>query len=148
VQIFDVALGKWMGHPRGLCVFDETCGLALALEHNGDLYCCDHYVEPRYRLGNIGETDIIRLVNSHKQRQFGLEKKNSLPKYCLDCEVRFACNGGCPKNRVLHTIDGEFGLNYLCEGYRAFFNHIDEPMKIMADLLRSGKSARDIMFLK
>ena len=145
VQIFDITLGKWLGEPVGLCIFDETCGLALALEHNGDLYSCDHYVEPQYRLGNILKTDLIRLVNSHKQRQFGINKQRTLPKFCLTCEVRFACNGGCPKNRVLHTPDGEFGLNYLCEGYRAFFNHVDEPMKIMVDLLRAGKPAMEVM---
>ncbi len=145
VQIFDVALGKWLRQPAGLCVFDETCGLALALEHNGDLYSCDHYVEPRYRLGNIGKTELTKLVNSFKQQQFGADKQMTLPKYCLACEVRFACNGGCPKNRVLHSPEGEAGLNYLCEGYRAFFNHIDEPMKVMAGLLRSGKPAKEIM---
>ena len=145
VQIFDVALGKWLGHPGSLCVFDETCGQALALEHNGDLYSCDHYVEPRYRLGNISKTDMIQMVNSHKQQQFGRDKLDTLPNYCLECEVRFVCNGGCPKNRILHTPHGEYGLNFLCEGYRAFFNHIDEPMKIMADLIRSGRQARDIM---
>jgi len=145
VQIFDVALGKWLGQPGGLCVFDETCGLALALEHNGDLYSCDHYVEPKYRVGNLNKTDLIQLVRSHKQRQFGLDKLETLPDYCLECEVRFACNGGCPKNRILHTPSGEFGLNYLCVGYRAFFNHVDEPMRKMADLLRSGKSAKEVV---
>jgi uncharacterized protein len=145
VQIFEVALGKWLGHPGGLCIFDETCGQALALEHNGDLYSCDHYVEPRYRLGNISKNDMIQLVNSYKQQQFGRDKLDTLPKYCLDCEVQFACNGGCPKNRILHTSDGEYGLNYLCDGYRAFFNHIDEPLKTMADLIRSGRQARDIL---
>ena len=145
VQIFDVALGKWLGQHGGLCIFDETCGKALALEHNGDLYSCDHYVEPKYRLGNLKKAELIQLVNSHKQRQFGLNKEKTLPKYCLECEVRFACNGGCPKNRVKHTPDGEFGLNHLCEGYRAFFNHVDEPMRLMADLVRSGKSAVEIM---
>jgi uncharacterized protein len=145
VQMFDVALGKWLGQPSGLCVFDATCGLALALEHNGDLYSCDHFVEPRYRLGNITTTEIAQLVKSHKQRHFGVSKQSTLPKYCLTCEVRFACNGGCPKNRVLHTRDGEFGLNYLCEGYRGFFNHINAPMKVMANLLRSGRTAKEIM---
>ena len=139
------ALGKWLGHPGGLCVFDETCGQALALEHSGDLYSCDHYVEPRYRLGNISKTSIVQMVNSYKQQQFGRDKLDTLTEYCLECDVRFACNGGCPKNRVLHTTDGEYGLNYLCEGYRAFFKHIDEPMKIMVDLIRSGRQARDIM---
>jgi uncharacterized protein len=116
----------------------------MALEHNGDLYSCDHYVEGRYRLGNILKSEINQLVNSHKQIQFGLDKGEKLPKHCLNCEVRFACNGGCPKNRILHTPEGEFGLNYLCEGYRAFFNHVDTPMQKMAKLLRSGRLAQDI----
>ena len=141
VQIFEVALGKWLGRAGGLCVFDETCGLALALEHNGDLYSCDHYVEPKFRLGNIQNSNLIQLVESYKQQRFGLNKRETLPTYCLACEVRFACNGGCPKNRILHTPNGEFGLNYLCQGYQAFFKHMDEPMRRMADLLRAGKSA-------
>jgi uncharacterized protein len=144
VQMFDVALGKWLGSAGGLCVFDETCGLALALEHNGDVFSCDHYVEPKFRLGNLQNSDLIQLVESHKQRKFGLDKRETLPRYCVECEVRFACNGGCPKNRILHTPQGEFGLNYLCQGYQAFFNHIDEPMRRMANLLRAGKLASEI----
>ena len=145
VQIFDVALGKWLGLPGGLCVFDETCGRSLAMEHNGDLYSCDHFVEPNYRLGNIIETDIIQLIDSQKQKGFGYAKLESLPKYCMDCEVRFACNGGCPKNRIRQAPDGDYGLNYLCKGYRAFFNHIDQPMKTMTELIRSKRQPSEIM---
>lgn len=145
VQIFDVALGKWMGSPGGLCVFEETCGVGLALEHNGDLFSCDHYVEPKYKLGNIIKTEMIDLVTAHKQHQFGMNKLDTLPQYCLDCEVRFACNGGCPKNRIKHTPDGEFGLNFLCEDYRAFFNHIDQPMKMMVDLLKKKLPPAEVM---
>ncbi|MEN8230874.1 MAG: anaerobic sulfatase maturase, partial [Bacteroidota bacterium] len=145
VQIFDTALGKWMGAPSGLCVFEETCGLSLALEHNGDLFSCDHYVEPKHRLGNIIKTDMIELVSSHKQYQFGMDKRSTLPKYCKECEVRFACNGGCPKNRTKHTPDNEYGLNYLCEGYKAFFKHIDQPLQIMAGLLRKNLPPANIM---
>jgi len=148
VQIFDVALAKWMGIQGGLCIFDETCGLGLALEHNGDLFSCDHYVEPKYFLGNINKTEITDLVTSFKQYQFGMQKFRSLPKFCLECDVRFVCNGGCPKNRILHTPEGEFGLNYLCEGYQAFFRHIDESMKKMATLLRNNQSPSDIMAYK
>ena len=147
VQLFDVALGKWIGQPGGLCIFEETCGMALAMEHNGDLYSCDHYVEPRYRLGNVNYTGLVDLVAQHKQQKFGLGKKSSLPKYCLECEVRFACNGGCPKDRVSHTPDGEFGLNYLCEGYRAFFNHIDPAIRIMRELLYNKQPPSEIMNL-
>ncbi len=145
VQIFDEALGKWFGSPGGLCVFDKTCGLGLVIEHNGDLFSCDHFVEPKHKLGNIIETDMIDMVTSHKQYKFGTQKRDSLPQFCLDCEVRFACNGGCPKNRVKHTPNGEYGLNYLCEGYRAFFNHIDEPMRIMVNLIRRRRQPAEIM---
>ena len=145
VQIFDTALAKWMGVPAGLCIFEETCGLGLAMEHNGDLFSCDHYVEPRHKLGNIFKTEMLDLLTSHKQYQFGMDKRKTLLQHCLNCEVRFACNGGCPKNRIQHAPDGEFGLNYLCEGYRAFFNHIDKPMKTMTELLRSNRPPAEIM---
>jgi len=145
VQIFDVSLGSWLGQPGGLCIFAPTCGDALALEHNGDLYSCDHYVEPDYLLGNIQEDLMIELVASDQQKQFGRDKQESLPQYCLDCEVRFACHGGCPKNRFISTPNGEEGLNYLCAGYRSFFNHIDRPMKQMAQLLRQRRPAAEIM---
>ncbi len=145
VQLFDVALAKWMNIPGGLCVFEKTCGLGLAMEHNGDLYSCDHFVEPKHKLGNISKNKMIDLVSSHRQYQFGMEKDTSLPAYCQDCEVRFACNGGCPKNRIKNTPDGEPGLNILCEGYRAFFNHIDGPMKRMVDLLRNNRAPAEIM---
>ena len=145
VQMFDVALGAWLGHPGGLCIFAPTCGQALALEHNGDLFSCDHFVEPDYLLGNIQTDHMLDLVASDKQRQFGQDKLNSLPRYCRECEVRFACHGGCPKNRFIHTPDGEPGLNYLCAGYKAFFNHVDRPMKIMASLLRQRRAPAEIM---
>ena len=145
VQMFDVALGAWVGQPGAVCVFAPTCGNALALEHTGDLYSCDHYVEPDFLLGNIKDTPMIELVASGKQRKFGLDKLDTLPRYCQECEVRFACHGGCPKNRFIETPDGEPGLNYLCAGYKAFFNHIDRPMRIMADLLRRGRAPAEIM---
>lgn len=144
VQSFDSALASWLSLPAGLCVFAETCGDALALEHNGDLYCCDHFVDKDHLLGNITETHLIELVSSAKQRRFGEAKRDSLPSYCLKCDVRFACNGECPKNRFTTTPDGEDGLNYLCAGYKSFFHHIDGSMRIMADLYRSGRPACDI----
>lgn len=144
VQTFDVALGSWLGQ-HNLCIFSPTCGNALALEHNGDLYSCDHYVEPDYLLGNIQETPLIELVSSDQQRKFGQDKLDTLPKYCRDCEVLFACYGECPRNRFINTPDGEPGLNYLCAGYKKFFNHIDGPMKIMANLLRQGRFADEIV---
>jgi uncharacterized protein len=145
VQIFDVSLAHWVGEPPGLCIFQETCGLALALEHNGDLYSCDHFVEPDYLLGNIQDSHMIELVASDQQRKFGLAKRDTLPRFCRECEVRFVCNGGCPRNRFLKTDDGEPGLNYLCAGYKLFFNHVDQPMRIMADLLRQRRAPAEIM---
>ena len=143
---FDQALANWIGQPS-VCIFQPTCGNALALEHNGDLYCCDHFVEPEYLLGNIKETHMLEMVASEKQRAFGQHKWNSLPKYCRDCEVLFACYGECPRNRFISTPDGEPGLNYLCAGYKLFFNHIDHPMRLMRDLLRQGHYADEVMDL-
>ncbi|HSR33698.1 MAG TPA: anaerobic sulfatase maturase [Anaerolineae bacterium] len=145
VQIFDVSLANWHGEPGGVCIFQQTCGLALALEHTGDLYSCDHFVEPNYLLGNIQETPMLELVASDQQRQFGLDKRDKLPRYCRECEVRFACHGGCPRNRFIKTPDGEPGLNYLCAGYKLFFHHIDQPMRIMSDLLRQNRAPAEIM---
>ncbi len=145
VQIFEVALGVWLGQPASLCIFSETCGSALALEHNGDLFSCDHFVEPRYKLGNIQQDKLIALVDSEPQKQFGLNKRDTLPRYCRECSVRFICNGGCPKDRLLVTPDGEPGLNYLCEGFKIFFTHIDQSMRTMASLIRQERPPADIM---
>ncbi|MEI7989404.1 MAG: anaerobic sulfatase maturase [Chloroflexota bacterium] len=141
---FDAALANWVGQPN-LCVFQPTCGNALALEHNGDLYACDHYVEPEYLLGNIQKTPMRDLVTSPQQRKFGKDKFDTLPQYCRKCEALFACFGECPRNRFINTPDGEPGLNYLCAGYKQFFNHINPSMRIMADLLRNGHYADEIM---
>jgi uncharacterized protein len=145
VQMFDVALGAWLGQPGALCVFAPTCGTALAMEHNGDLFACDHFVEPKHILGNIQETDLLQMVSSEQQIKFGQDKLEKLSNYCLECEVRFACHGGCPKNRFIRTPKGEQGLNYLCQGYKRFFKHIDEPLKMMAFLLRQGQAPADVM---
>ena len=141
---FDASLANWVGQPS-MCIFQKTCGDALAMEHNGDLYSCDHFVEPRFKLGNILETHMLEMVASDQQRQFGRDKFEKLPKYCRDCEVLFACYGECPRNRFIHTPDGEPGLNYLCAGYKYFFKHIDKPMKLMTDLLRQGRYADEVM---
>ncbi|MCE9558718.1 MAG: anaerobic sulfatase maturase [Armatimonadetes bacterium] len=145
VQLFDVALGAWMGMESSLCVFAETCGNALVMEHGGDVYSCDHYVYPRYKLGNLMNRTLGDMVNSPEQRKFGTDKLTTLPKYCRECSVRFACNGECPKHRFIRTIDGEPGLNYLCAGYKRFFNHIDPTMREMAGLLQRGLPATRIM---
>jgi uncharacterized protein len=143
--MFDAALASWLGAPASMCIFSETCGSALALEHNGDVYSCDHFVEPKHLLGNIQQVHMLQLVTSEQQRAFGLVKRDTLPKYCRDCSVRFACHGECPKNRFLSTPDGEPGLNYLCAGYKAFFTHIDRARHLMAELLRHGRYADEAM---
>jgi len=144
VQTFDVSLGSWVGQ-HNLCIFSPTCGGALAMEHNGDVYSCDHFVEPDYLLGNILETPLVQLVSSKKQHDFGQAKLDTLPKYCLECDVRFACHGECPRNRFISTPDGEPGLNYLCAGYKLFFHHIGPAMKTMSTLIRQGRFADEIM---
>jgi len=133
--------------PGAVCIFAETCGNAVALEHNGDLYSCDHYVEPEFKLGNIREQPMIDMIASERQVRFGLDKRDSLPRYCRECAVRFACHGECPKNRFISTPDGEPGLNYLCAAYKAFFTHVDAPMKLMTGLLHQGRFADEVMAL-
>jgi uncharacterized protein len=145
VQQFDVALESWMGMEQSLCVFRGTCGSALAMEHTGDLYSCDHFVYPENKLGNIAESDLGQMVRSEQQIRFGLDKRDSLPRMCRECDVRFACNGECPKHRFLTTPAGEPGLNYLCAGYKHFFHHIDPYMQFMASELRSGRPPANIM---
>jgi uncharacterized protein len=145
VQLFDVALGNWLGVGSSLCVFAEKCGAAMAIEHNGDLYSCDHYVYPRHKLGNVMNQSLGEMVNSPQQIKFGNDKFDSLPKFCRDCDVRFACNGECPKHRFIQTPDGEDGLNYLCPAYKKFFHHIDPAMRTMARLLRSNQAPARIM---
>lgn len=147
VQQFDAALANWVGHPAGVCVFSENCGRAIAVEHNGDVYSCDHYVYSRYQLGNLLNTSLGTLVDSPQQNEFGRAKSATLPRYCRECPVRFACHGECPKHRFLTTPHGEPGLNYLCAGYRRFFTHLDSPMRTMAALLSMGRAPAEIMRL-
>jgi uncharacterized protein len=148
VQTIEAAARNWAGLGQsGMCVFNETCGSGLALEHNGDLYSCDHFVDPEFLIGNINEASIDTLVSGKQQYDFGQDKRDSLPQYCLDCDVRFACHGECPKNRFITTPDGEPGLNYLCAGFKDFFHHIDRPMRIMVDLMRRGQPAAGVMDL-
>jgi uncharacterized protein len=147
VQLFDTALGNWMGLGSSLCVFAEKCGAALAIEHNGDLYSCDHYVYPRYHLGNVLNQSLGSMIRSPQQIRFGNDKLDTLPRYCRECEVRFACHGECPKRRFISTPAGEAGLNYLCAAYKKFFNHIDPHMKTMARLLQNQRPAAEIMTL-
>jgi uncharacterized protein len=145
VQLFDVALGNWLGLGSSLCVFAEKCGAALAIEHNGDVFSCDHYVYPRWKLDNVMNQSLCAMVNSPQQIKFGDDKFDSLPRFCRECEVRFACNGECPKHRFIQTPDGEDGLNYLCAGYKKFFNYIDPHVKTMARLLQNEQAPAHIM---
>lgn len=144
VQLFDVTLGAHLG-LHSLCVHAPTCGDALALEHNGDVYSCDHFVEPDHRLGNLHETSLRALVDDPRQRAFGEAKRATLPRMCRECDVRFACHGGCPKDRFAITPDGEAGLNHLCDGYQTFFRHTRPAMSRMAELVASGRFADEIM---
>ncbi|WP_332449975.1 anaerobic sulfatase maturase, partial [Methanoculleus sp.] len=142
---FDWALAGWLGMAGAVCIFGPTCGSGVALEHNGDLYSCDHFVEPDHFLGNILTTPLAELVNSGKQRRFGTAKRDTLPRYCRECAFLAVCNGECPKNRFIETSSGDMGLNFLCAGYKAFFSHADRPMRMMAGLLRQGRSADEVM---
>jgi uncharacterized protein len=145
VQIFDVALEAWIGMEPSLCVFAKNCGTATVLEHNGDIYSCDHFVYPDDRLGNLLTGDLAAMVASQQQQRFGQAKSETLPRKCLQCHVRFVCNGECPKHRFTRTEQGETGLNYLCAAYRLFFQHIDPYMRYMAGRLQQGKAPSDII---
>ena len=136
LQIVEETLAAWSGGHQSLCVFQPTCGKAFALEHNGDLYCCDHFVLPEWRLGNLHQTPLAELTALPKARQFGLYKRRSCPLTAGTAIIFFVCNGGCPKNRLIKTPDGEEGLNYLCAGYKRFFAHVAPFMKRMVELLR------------
>jgi uncharacterized protein len=146
VQLFDVTLEAYFGRHL-LCIHAPTCGYGPALEHNGDLYSCDHFVEPKYRLGNIHEKHMLELVSSPEQRKFGDDKRDSLTAQCRACEVRSLCNGGCPKDRFMDSRDGEPGQNYLCPGLELFFTHVRPAMRMMAELLKKGRAPAEVMGL-
>ncbi len=144
VQLFDVTLEAAFGRYK-LCIHAPTCGYGPALEYNGDLYACDHFVEPRFKLGNIHETHLLEMVASTAQRKFGDDKRDTLTRQCRQCEVRALCNGGCPKDRFVLSRDGEPGHNYLCEGLYAFFSHTRPAMAQMARLYAQGKAPMEVM---
>ena len=127
----ELDLGAYLDQ-HSLCIHAPTCGTALAMEHNGDVYSCDHFVEPGFRLGNIHSETLVELVAKPQQRAFGEYKRDSLPRMCRECDVRFACHGGCPKDRIRTTPDGEDGLNYLCPSYKRFFGHTAPAFRRMA----------------
>jgi uncharacterized protein len=146
VQLFDVTLEAYFGRHL-LCIHAPTCGYGPALEHNGDLYSCDHFVEPRFLLGNIHQTHLLKLVASPEQRKFGDDKRDTLTAQCRNCEVRPLCNGGCPKDRFTLSRDGEPGQNYLCRGLELFFTHTRPAMQTMARLFAQGRPPADVMAL-
>lgn len=144
VMNFEWALTSWMGLPSNVCVFAENCGESLVMEHDGQVFSCDHYVYPDFRLGNI-LTNLPRdMAASDKQRQFGLNKSANLPDCCRRCEAHFACRGECPKHRFLMSPAGEPGLNYLCQGYKKYFRHIHPYMKVMVQLIENHLPAAKV----
>ncbi|WP_271270913.1 anaerobic sulfatase maturase [Aliamphritea hakodatensis] len=145
VQLFDVQLEIWLGKPSSLCIYTKNCGGGVVMEHNGDVYSCDHYVYPEYKLGNAYETTLESMALSAEQQAFGAAKYETLPDKCLNCDYQKACYGGCPKHRFNETRDGTYGLNYLCKSYMAFFEHAGPWIHQMAQLIRHGRSAADIM---
>ena len=145
IQLFDSTLANWVGEQPGVCTLGRTCGHAGIMEYNGDVYTCDHFVFPEYKLGNIREKTLIEMMYSEREMQFGDSKLTSLPGKCRDCLYLFACNGECPKNRFLATEDGEPGLNYLCEGYYQFFEHIAPAMDFMKRELLAKRPPANIM---
>jgi uncharacterized protein len=145
VMNFEWALNSWIGNPSPVCIFARQCGRAVAMEHNGDLYACDHYVYPEYRLGNILSGNLREMVDRSVASGFGPHKETTLPRFCRECEVLNACWGGCPKHRFIQTPDGEPGLHYLCAGYKKFFLHIRKYLNAMTVLLEHGLPASHIM---
>lgn len=145
VMNFEWALEAWLGLPATVCIFSKQCGRALAIEHNGDIYSCDHYVYPEYYLGNILDGNPKELIELKKQKFFGQSKENSLPDTCKDCEVKFACNGECPRHRFVRTHDNKTGLSYLCADYKKFFRYIHPYMKVMVLLIKNDLPTAKVM---
>lgn len=145
VQLFDVTLGNWCGVAPSLCAFGEVCGDGLVVEHNGDVYSCDHFVYPEYRLGNIGEKELAEMYKSSDQQQFGRDKRDALPMECKRCTYNFLCHGECPKHRFGYAKNGEPYMNVLCEGYKMFFRHTDPYMRYMKSLVERGEPASGVM---
>ena len=145
VQLFDATLANWVGEPPGICSMSPYCGRAAAMEANGDVYSCDHFVFPEYRLGNIRQQSLTAMLYGERQQQFGCNKSATLPRQCRECRFRFACHGECPKNRFLKDKYGEPGLNYLCAGYQQFFAHVAADMDFMKAELDAGRSPANLM---
>ena len=145
IQLFDSTLANWMGEQPGVCSLAKTCGHAGVMEYNGDVYACDHFVFPQYKLGNISSNTLVEMMYSEKQQRFGQAKHDTLPQQCRQCQFLFACNGECPKNRFCKTKNGELGLNYLCEGYYRFFQHVVPYMDFMKNELLAQRPPANIM---
>ena len=145
VQLFDATLANWAGEPPGICSMSPTCGRAAAMEANGDVYSCDHFVFPEYRLGNIRQQSLTAMLYGERQQQFGRNKSATLPRQCRECQFLFACHGECPKNRFLKDKYGEPGLNFLCKGYQQFFAHVATDMDFMKAELDAGRSPANLM---
>ncbi len=144
VVTFDCVLANWMRVPPPLCVAAEICGHAGAIEFNGDVYSCDHYVFPEYKLGNIRDKNLLTMMSSPEQRRFGMNKRDTLPGYCKKCEYLDLCFGECPKNRIINTPDGEPGLNYLCAGFKIFYEHVEPYFDFMANEIRNNRAASNV----
>lgn len=145
IQLFDATLCNWMGVQPGICTLGTSCGHAAVMEFNGDVYACDHFVFPEYKLGNIHDHTLVEMLYGKKQQQFGRMKQDSLPQQCRQCDFLFACNGECPKNRFAKTADGESGLNYLCKGFRQFFHHVAPYMDFMKQELNNQRPPSNVM---
>lgn len=145
VQLFDATLANWMGITPGVCTMGRSCGHAGVMEYNGDVYACDHFVFPEYKLGNIRTNTLVEMMYSPRQQAFGQAKHTTLPRQCQQCPYLFACNGECPKNRFIQTEDGEKGLNYLCKGYRKFYNHVTPYMEYMKNELLNQRPPSNVM---
>ncbi len=145
IQLFDSTLANWIGEQPGVCTMAKNCGHAGVMEYNGDVYSCDHFVFPEYKLGNLYTNTLVEMMYSDKQTQFGEAKSKTLPTQCKECEFLFACNGECPKNRFAFTSTGEPGLNYLCKGYHKFFKHVAPYMDFMKKELMNERSPANVM---
>lgn len=145
IQLFDATLANWVGEQPGVCSLAKTCGHAGVMEFNGDVYSCDHFVFPQYKLGNVYSKTLVEMMYSDKQQQFGRNKFDSLPSQCKECQYLFACNGECPKNRFCKTASGEPGLNYLCKGYYQYFDHVAPYMDFMKKELLAERAPANIM---
>ncbi len=144
IQLFDATLANWVGQQPGVCTMARTCGHAGVMEYNGDVYSCDHFVFPEYKLGNIRTHTLVEMMYGERQQQFGMDKYAKLPAQCKNCEFLFACNGECPKNRFAFTADGEPGLNYLCSGYKRYFRHVAPYMDFMKQELEAGRPPANV----